>query len=512
MKKVRKVVLLTLLVMAGLTAGVYFLLSNQEGGPTGEFQDRMSEDQSDLHTDRAYQYDIGEKAVVLSTSGEEKNVLNFDQTNVYQLSNSNAARERLDRLIKRTDASFESPIIALNPFGTNINSFYFFFETSYRCMVRYTITVEEETISDHVRYVNNGQENNLSKQHEFVVSGLVPGRVNYIVIELLDSTGAMREEKTYQFTAPGVNLPERISMVEGHAKETLCSGMYFTFPSGDNRIAAYDNQGVLRNVTVTESGHGRKILRSADSVLYQVSDTKVAKVSSLGRVTGVVQIKKYGKIRDFSYDGFNEIYSIGHKKKQDYLLATSFETGKTRVVYKFPKGISIDSLGVPQGGNLCITSVGPSGLIMMDAITSAKPKISFVLGKKSAWKKVVSRKKVVEDEEVVTWDTSHSVLIPSEENAGRQSMLVGKKGKMEAVEWDVDFAKKKANVAISGETDAVAGSLMQVKNTHFIVIDPAKGSFSEMSKDDRVIRQFSFGKPLDSVMKLTLGGMCFYGI
>ena len=512
MKRARKAVILTLLVMAGLTAGAYFLLSNQEGGPTGEFQDRMSEDQRDLHTNRAYQYDTGKEAVVLSTSGEEKNVLNFDQTNVYQVSNSNAARERLDRLIKRTDASFENPIIALNPFGTNVNSFYFFFETSYRCMVRYTITVEEETISDHVRYVNNGQENNLSKQHEFVVSGLVPGRVNYIVIELLDSTGAMREGKTYQFMAPGVNLPERISTVEGHAKETLCSGMYFAFPSGDNRIAAYDNQGVLRNVTVTESGHGRKILRSADSVLYQVSDTKVAKVSSLGRVTGVVQIKKYGKIQDFSYDGYNEIYSIGHKKKHDYLLATSFETGKTRVVYKFPKGVSIGSMGVPQGGNLCLTAAGPSGLIMMDAITSAKPKISYVLGKKSAWKKNVGRKKVVEDEEVVTWDTSHSVLVPSEENAGRQSMLVKKKGKMEAVEWDVDFAKKKVNVTLSGETEASAANCLQVKNTRFIVTDPAQGTISEMSRDARVIRQFSYGKPLDSVMKLTLGGMCFYGI
>ena len=288
MKKAIRPIILTMLIMAGLTVGGYFWLNSQESGPTGEFQDRMAEEQRDLHTERAHQYDIGRKAVVLATSGEEKNVLNFDQKHVYQVKNSNTARERLDRLIKRTDTSFENPIIALNPFGTNKNSFYFYFNTSYHCMVRYTITVEEESISDHIRYVNNGQENNLSRNHEFVVSGLVPGRTNYIVIELLDRTGAKREEKTYQYTAPGVNLPERISMKEGHTKETLNSGLYFVFPSGDHRIAAYDNQGVLRNVTVTESGHGRKLLRSSDSVLYQVSDTKVAKVSSLGRVIGVV--------------------------------------------------------------------------------------------------------------------------------------------------------------------------------------------------------------------------------
>ena len=83
---------------------------------------------------------------------------------------------------------------------------------------------------------------------------------------------------------------------------------------------------------------------------------------------------------------------------------------------------------------------------------------------------------------------------------------------MEAIEWDDDFAKKKVNVTLSGETEASAANSLQVKNTRFIVTDPAQGTISEMSKDARVIRQFSFGKPLDSVMKLTLGRMCFYGI
>lgn len=63
-------------------------------------------------------------------------------------------------------------------------------------MVRYTITVEDETISDHIRYVNNGQENNLAKEHEFLVEGLLPGKTNFIVMELVDSTGNTRETKT----------------------------------------------------------------------------------------------------------------------------------------------------------------------------------------------------------------------------------------------------------------------------------------------------------------------------
>lgn len=512
MKKIAKPVIITFFILVALTAGGFYLLTSRESGPTGDFQNRMSEEQRDLHTERAYQYDTGTKATVLATSGDEKNVLNFDQSNVYNVGNSNAARERLDRLIKRTDATFESPIVALNPFGTNLNSFYFYFETSYRCLVRYSITVEEESIYDHVRYVNNGQENNLSNHHEFVVSGLIPGRTNYIVLELLDSTGATRETKTYQYAASGVDLPDRISMQEGHSKETAASGLYFVFPSGHNQIAAYDNQGILRNVTVTESGHGRKILKNGDSVLYQISDTKVAKVSSLGRVTGVVQVKGYGSIRDFSYDGFAEIYSIGTQKKQDVLLATSFETGVTRVVYRFPKKMHLTSLGVPQGGSVCLTASGPSGIVCMDAITSATPKISFVMGNKAAWKKIVSGKKVVEDKDAAAWDTSQSMLLPVEEDATQQSMLVVKEGKATAIKWQTDFANKKTNVLFSSEAGDGAGNLIQVQGEHYVQGNLAQGNFAEMDQKKKVIRQFSFGTPIDSVMKLTLQGINFYGI
>ena len=145
------------------------MLKGREGGPSNEFKSRMAKEQSDNQEDRAYQYDMPDKATVLATDGEDKNVLNFESNSVYQVSNSNEARARLDRLIKRTDADFDNPIIAKNPFGTMENSFYFYFHTSFRCMVRYTITVDDETISDHIRYVNNGQENNLAKEHEFLV-------------------------------------------------------------------------------------------------------------------------------------------------------------------------------------------------------------------------------------------------------------------------------------------------------------------------------------------------------
>ena len=75
MKKAGKLIIVTLLILFGLTAGAYFLLRGREGGPSNEFKNRMAKEQSDNQTDRAYQYDMPDKATVLATDGEDKNVL-----------------------------------------------------------------------------------------------------------------------------------------------------------------------------------------------------------------------------------------------------------------------------------------------------------------------------------------------------------------------------------------------------------------------------------------------------
>lgn len=510
MKRKIKPIFLTLVLLAGITYGAYFFLTSQDSGPTGEFQKRMEEDQKDLEKTHAYRYDLDENAIPLSTSGEDKNVLNFHNKTVYSVQQSNIDRERLDRLIKRANADFEKPIIALNPFGTNLNSFYFYFTTSYRCMMRYTVTVEDEKISDHIRYVSNGQENNMSKTHEFVISGLVPGRTNYILLEQLDATGSKREEKTYKFTAPKVNAPEQIPVEEGYSKETSKTGMFCVFPKSGKQMYMYDNQGVLRNVTETESAHGGRIYETGDSVIYSIAKDKFAKVSALGRVLNVVQVTGYGKLKDFSYDGYDEIYLIGTKKKRDVLLATSLSTGKTRVVHKFPKGILVNSLSKPTGGNLYLTAAKPSGIICMDGLTSSNPKISYVMGTKSDWKKLVGKKKVSEDKEVCIWNTSQAKIFSGDNNTF--SLLVGKKGKPTGLNVQMDNKKKSCKVLYTQNMTGTLSNHVQLQGDHMILVNTEEGVFEEHDSLGKITRKFQFGSAVEDVVKVTLDGMCFYGV
>lgn len=307
-------------------------------------------------------------------------------------------------------------------------------------------------------------------------------------------------------------IPQKITVSDGYSKSTLANGMYYVFPSGTPWIAAYDNKGILRDLIPTESFHGHRITASDDCILYQISEDKVAKVSALGRVTGVVQMKGYGKIRDFSYDGYDEVYWLGKKKKNEYLLATSFQTGNTRVVYRFKKDIQTGSLTVPQSGSIGVVAKNPSGVIYLDAITAAKPKISFVVGKKAAWKKVTAKKKINDNKKFTGWNTKESMLL-SQENETIPAMLVQEENQYLAVEWQADVAKKTVQKKASATAvEAKSGSLLQKCGNNYVIVCGRAGTYLEMGTDGKAIRRYNYGSGLDSVQKLTLSGMYFYGI
>lgn len=515
MKKRIKLIVLTLIIMGGLTAGAIYLLTNTEN-PEDEFQKRISSEQSDQLEERLYKYDTDRNAIELLMEGDNKNVLNFGSKDVYNVKTSDDARARLDRLIKRIKATFEAPIIAANPFGTNDNTFYFYFETNYEGMIRYTVTVPDETIPDHVRYVNNGKEENLTNVHEFVVGGLVPGMTNYIQIEVLDSTGAKREAKTYKYEAPDAKVENHISFEKGNSKETITNGLYFVFASDSKKILAYDNSGILRNVTNTETAHGKRFYQVSDGVIYQVSPTKVAKVSSLGRVTGTAEVKGYDAIRDFSYDGYDNIYAIVKKGKQDRLVSVSFSTGKIREVYKFAKGITIQSLTTPQAGSMYVSATAPMGLVRMDALTGQMPKISFVLGKKDDWKKVgVKKKLVIEEETAVQWKMTESVLnlVDYESDGNYDSIctyLFDKQGGT-AIQFTVDGKKGTVTEENNFPTNKEGKSLSQCYSEHFLIAELEEGLFGEYDRSGRLTKQFTYPEKVDGVVKASLNQLCFLG-
>lgn len=509
MKKVMKSAVVTLVILAVLTGvGIYFLM--KDNGTSESLSERMKQEQSDLSSERVYRYDLDDDCVVLKTNGDDKNVLNFNQNNVYEVATSDAARGRLDRLIKRLDSGFDEPIIALNPFGTNPNSLYFYFKLANRAMIRYTIAVADDNTPDFVRYVNSGMENNLSEVHEFTLSGLIPGQTNYIIIEAIDSTGAQRERKVFKFDAPKVNAPLRLKTEQGNSREQISNGLYVVMPTGTTDIYTYDNRGWLRNVTVTESNHGTRFYQSGNEVLYQVAANKVAKVSAIGRVTGVAVVNGVTAIKDFAYDGYDNIYSLATVKGRDCLLATSFDSGRTKTVYQFKKGITAKSLSTPDAGTVLVAMASPAGLMKLNSIASMRTSVSYILGKKSEWKKFGYKKKLTKDVTVSRWDTANSYLV-SDETKGNYSIYVQDQGTGTALSFTIDEKEKKVSVTDTFPVAQKGNGRSEKEGEHYLISNGSTGIFSEYDQKGRITTKFSYGGTFDSVTKLTFDRMCFYG-
>ena len=107
MKKKMKPILFTMFILAAVTAGgvLFSLVPKGLRAIIGFSKSasvlliRRSKAQNDLEENRSYRYDLDESAIPLATSGEKKNVLNFEHDVVYDVQQSNRDRERLDRLM-----------------------------------------------------------------------------------------------------------------------------------------------------------------------------------------------------------------------------------------------------------------------------------------------------------------------------------------------------------------------------------------------------------------------------
>lgn len=548
MKKRLVPIILTLIVLAGGTAGAYFWLTSS-GEKASEFDMRRKDEQTDQTEAHSFRFDTDHTAIELKREGPDQNVLNFEEPDSFSLTTVQSARDRLDRLIRRKTPTFEEPIIAYDPFGTVPDSYYFYFTTPNRCMVRYTVMVEDESINDHIRYVLSGNAGNTATEHEFAIAGLVPGVNNYILIELLDEKGAHREEVTYKVSVPRVEgVPSKIDYIRGHSEEKMTTGLFFLMPKKDKLIYLYDNNGVMRGRLMTESGHGKRVYLSEKYILYQVSPTKIVQVNKIGQPEGVAMVNGYGEILDFVYDNYENVCALVKSKGRYMIVRTSVKGGKTRKVYTFDKGMKPASIAYASGGNLYVAVTGPDGILRIDGVMSAKPKVGVVFGIKEHWKKTSLKKRVSDptkkkkakeeetkdDVEAATgsaagetqeqeqekyvpirgWDMKHSILYRVEgESSGNTDVLsfaVEKNNTILAETVSIDNKNREIRVSSEKETDVQGELLITRDGTHTIVTNLNRGIFEERDDMFKETRVYSFIRELEGMWKIDMSGFCFY--
>ena len=102
----------------------------------------------------------------------------------------------LGRLKQEQTYTQDNMLIKYNPFGTNTQSLYVYFETENPAQISYTIHVADSSIEDFKRTCY--QESEMQTQHELQVIGLTPDLENEITFTIAYEDGTV-EEKTVSY-------------------------------------------------------------------------------------------------------------------------------------------------------------------------------------------------------------------------------------------------------------------------------------------------------------------------
>ena len=106
----------------------------------------------------------------------------------YDVEEQKEIASRLEEKKKSQDYTINNMLIEQNPFGTNHQSLYVYFNTDEPVNVSYTIHVKDSSFSDFAQNVY--QTERYQTEHEFQVIGLVPNMENQITFFLTREDGS----------------------------------------------------------------------------------------------------------------------------------------------------------------------------------------------------------------------------------------------------------------------------------------------------------------------------------
>lgn len=216
-------------------------------------------------------------------SDNEANVMNEKQKKIYEkikkTYNAEEQQKIADELEKKKESqeyTLSNMLIEYNPFGTNTQSLYVYFETDSAVKVSYTIHVKEDDIADFSRNVYQDEE--YQKEHEFQVIGLIPDTENTITFYITNEDGSTdTKEIVYEM---GSLYGEEAVQLDTDVKQSadkLEDGLYVVLGNDSTSMDFmyyYDNNGVLRGEVPLLGYRSHRLIFDENSMYYSFGEYK----------------------------------------------------------------------------------------------------------------------------------------------------------------------------------------------------------------------------------------------
>lgn len=422
MKKKLAIIIITLMVLLIGTGALLWKINDVSKEIAAKQEAKLREERDLLEEQDGKVIDeINPVNIIpLYMSGDKKNVVTTDFKNVkevYSVTKSAKVEETLTDIKKNKVFTPEEPLWAYNPYGTNRNAMYVYFETKGKCYCRYTISVQDKKIADFTRTAITNTAGNVTKEHEYQLIGLVAGETNYITLRLYNSSDELSEVKTFSVDIPKSRMGAEnlLSVTDGRSKTAVSNGLYVVFQAakktnGKNGILLYDNSGTLRSEIPTCSAAGRNVELVYDTMLYASGDTQLSTVNALGQVMKTLPLKGYKIEGEFDYDDCGNVFMIVTELQKgasprSKVIELELETGKVTEMADMNKLLSkvyqnavkkskkestdwigLNSVKVIDATTLLLSSKKLSSVFKVSNIGSLMTKIDYIIADKKLYK------------------------------------------------------------------------------------------------------------------------------
>ncbi len=360
-----------------------------------------------------------------------------EREEIYTAVFQNSVREKINELLQKNTYTEDNPLVIYNPFLTNSQSLYVYFETEEAYSVSYSVHTPEAEYEDFGG-ITVPHRPDTSKAHEFQVIGLIPGETNMITLRMMDMDGVVKIRRFYYYNENAVaattielETEQGTKEVENEDKtfstvpasnEQVADGMFLVYPAANEvspYLRIYDNDGVQRCEIPLETYGTKRLLLYEDLIFFKTSSDKLVALNRLGEAVKILTDENYVFGDDYCLDKNNDILMLASDKGQasvdDCIILIDRETLKiTELVdlgellpeYKVKcqkkdgvqDWISLNSIALVEGNRVMVSGDKTDTIIKIRRLYN-DPKIAFMIGNPEEFK-----------------DTPYTILFAQEDN------------------------------------------------------------------------------------------------
>ena len=465
---------------------------------------------------------------------------------VYSMKYQKTAKSIIDKFKKKGKYTLDSPLLIVNPYGTNTTGLYIYFKHKFRVNTKYTVSVKEIDGKENVKAGNfsaslytNTTGMPLAEQEGLIV-GLIPGERNYVSVYIYDENNKMIAKAGYKLEVPESKTVTMKTLEAVHEREVsqMSEGLYVVFGLDDNdrknrHILFYDNYGVIRaELPLVSGGEAPEtnIGLIDDKLFYAIDKRRFALVDRMGKVEKFIGLEDGASaFGDMDLNtGIRKAVTLSKRNGNDGISSLDILEGKSKEIVNFNKLFS--SYYKKGGSKLKFTSVqfiNDNDLIVSEKNTSSiirinnvfrNPNIKAVISGtdelKTAYGKVfyskdgdfVGQKRqstayIYKDEKLD--NRQYHIMVFNNNTGGRHSFYYKYLVNEEKMTYSLENAIELPYSADNGN--------ISLNNAYLITASSDNGSFEEYNPDGYKLASFSFtnGQKAYRLFKHTMKGSWF---